>query len=114
MDKIKAVFKMLWPDKCRHDFSGFWRVTCKKCGVPKNIFYKPAPNFVTWSIFGLMWEQAQKMEWWIPFLKWVWMHEDQAFLGSMNIGVKFINPVTFLDLLYEFGIASERIKEEKS
>lgn len=112
MNKQRAVYLMLELG-CWHDFSGFTVVVCRHCGKPyMGEKHEQNPDLTTWQGFGLMWEQAQTMEWWIPFLKWVWVHDDQAFLGRMNIGVKFINPETFMNLLYEFGIASERIKPE--
>lgn len=119
MNKQRAVYLMLFPDKCWHEPGeqtkqsfGRWWTKCKHCSVEvwHSNFYNP--DLTTWQGFGIMWEQAQTMEWWMPFLKWLWVHEDQYFLGRMNIGVKFINPETFMNLLYEFGIASERIKEE--
>jgi len=90
MNKERAVFEMLFPEL-------------------KGCLWKDIPDLALWEGFGLLWGQAQKMEWWTPFLKWTWVHEDQAYLGRMNIGIKFINPEVFMNLLYEFGIASERI-----
>lgn len=118
MNKQRAVYLMLELG-CWHEQDDVYKGLnghCKHCGKEFMCLGVPDaelnPDLTTWPGFGIMWEQAQKMEWWVPFLKWIWVHEDQLFLGRMNIGVKFINPETFMNLLYEFRIASERIKEE--
>lgn len=93
-NKERAVFEMLFPEL-------------------KGCLWKDIPDLFSWEGFGVLWGAAQKAEWWGLFLKWIWVHEDQAYLATMNIGLKFINPETFISLLYEWGIASGRIKEDK-
>ncbi len=120
MNKQRAVFLMLFPDKCWHDkpskkMRENWPIggtipSCKKCGKSQMV-WGSNPDLTTWQGFGLMWEAAQKAEWWPDFLEWIWVHDVHPFLGRMNIGVKFIGPEVFMNLLYEFGVASERIKE---
>ena len=104
---------MLVPDGCWHEWDKTRKAeysdypVCLHCEK----VYIQNPDLTTWENFGLCWEAAQTMDWWEEFLKWAWVHDDQAYLGRMSIGVKFVNPVTFMKLLYEFGDASGRIED---
>jgi len=126
MNKQRAVYLMLELG-CLHKWTplkpasedrsgcGDYSCQCKNCGIvlgpySYSMLLKKRtsnPDLTTWQGFGLMWEAAQKAEWWEEFLI-----KSNLGIGSCpKIWTYLINPTRFLDALYEFGIASERIKE---
>lgn len=57
-------------------------------------------SFSEWSIFGELWEWAQKQEWWVLFKRW-------KFGDSMEWDEQLINPNRFADAVYAY------LKEEQ-
>ena len=87
MNKQKAVYLMLWPEI-------------------KDPLWKDIPILTTWTGFGLMWEAAQKTEWWEDFVlhKMLLVHG-----GPVWDFAKKWNPQWLLDNLYDFGQETGRI-----
>lgn len=123
LDKQRAVFLMLELG-CWHDFSGFTVVVCRHCGMPY-MGEKRArnPDLTTSDGFFLMWNQAQKKEWWEEFKQFAYMgemahyHKEQdgtvsgSNLLAWDVGKIYasINPTKFMDTLYDFGVEINRI-----
>lgn len=138
IDKQRAVYLMLWPDKCWHEWPDYalddydfseqgdaiakYYYKCPLCGDGYGLFDfvnwrtdehfdKGAsnPNLTTWPGFGLMWERAQECKWYGGF---TWRLSQKGDPTAMFKYVHdLINPTRFLDALYEFGVATNRIKE---
>jgi hypothetical protein len=108
----KAVFKMLFPDKCWHEPWQDDPIRCRLCDLKtewvdvdsRSITWHPVeqsnPNLLSWEGFGLLWPRAQEMEWWYDFNTIA----DAIF-------VSYVNPQRFLEALYNFGVETGRIKE---
>ena len=91
-NKERAVFEMLFPEL-------------------KGCLWKDIPDLTSWEGFGLLWERAEKAEWWGEFMFYQLcsMYNEQG--GKEGVPVKFIPPTRLLDALYEYGVESGRIKD---
>ena len=122
MDRNKAVYLMLFPDKCWHETDkGRWN-ECEVWGWDECIYCKKQnrelpinPDLTSWAGFGLLWERAQEMEWWQKFINWLWETEgDHSWTTHASphiIEYEHIDPPRFLDALYSFGRDTGRINE---
>lgn len=123
MNKQRAVFKMLWPDKCWHEYGILYVhgqshiASFNKNEIPeehmdeleaykacihccKRIEIASIEDLTTWRGFGMMWERAQECEWWEKFIEH--MYIVKALAGKEE---KIVHPTRFMEALYDFGVA---------
>jgi len=135
MNKQRAVYLMLFPDKCWHEWTplkavsedrsghGDYSCQCINCGMVLGPCShgmllkkrKSNPDLTTWPGFGLMYDRAEECEWWDEFIFKLSITGTSKISKGIVWGyfhlANLINPTRFLNALYEFGVTSERIKE---
>jgi len=113
MNKQEAISKFLtekFLGGCWHEWNAHTRptsttFTCVKCKADEFVYTgedgfarEPVQDLFTWSGLGILWEKAQKEEWWDKFLRTTMPSICQCSRDNL----KFINPQTFPILLAEF------------
>ena len=88
--------------KCWHEGTS----RCRKCHARYHLV-PTHPDFSTWPGFGLLWEWAQKQEWWWNFsCKLLYSKESHDHLTKDDydavIYERYIHPSRFADALYEY------------
>ena len=62
-----ADLRKLAGELCWHDYSGFWQITCKHCGMPHQPYFKGNPTYTIQSLRKLL----ERMGEWEDFKIWI-------------------------------------------
>ena len=88
-----------WPDLyndgmlSKHD-------QCTKCGKYRDEALNELIDFTSWIGFGVLWEWANKQEWWADFIyNYYNVHNYKI---SLSVTLKIVNPTKFSAAVYEF------------